>query len=369
MKKAISILLVFMLLISFSGCKDINLNYIDIKDLDNANINFGTINYNNLGNYNSLDLNITKSGFLYTAQGFYDYFTAFEQGNQKYKLFEHNDTGFGDGYFYDCIPLNDEIYVTGYDDSNRVFYKFSLENKRFEELFKTSEEAFGEWIVFEDNIVYTQYHYKNRDMTELCVYNLDSGKTTSICDNVFDFSVVDNNVRYLTVIDTDTLGLYEYDAANNWVVKLSDIPLTITESYCIINFTTNYTVFAQCDKDNHKNIVVYSDEGSINKYTLPSEVCYLVAGENYAYALCYDYDDYGYEFIKSKANGIYKINLKNGSYEKVIDIDNEDGEIYVLSDRDVYFIQGDYDYIRSYQATVYKIDLDSKTKKQILTLK
>jgi len=356
MKRIITILLV--LAFSFTGCK----NNVSVNE-----IYFESLNYNNYYNFNcSCDLWINDDICLYNADGFYNMRTFAHQNNSRVKLLESSDF-INETYYGEIFPINDFAYFsTSTENNNQNFYKFSFANKSYEKLFTTSN--YSEWMGTLDYITFSQCRDEESTLTDLFVYNINNDTTTSICNNILSFGIVNNKIRYLTSVNTDTLALFEYDHTNSKAKKISEITVEINDEYPIYNFTNDYTTIAQYDSDDYRKIAIYSSDGSTCEYSLPKPIQQFVAGEHFAYALCYETEEYSSTAVEHKDNGIYKINLSNGSYEVIETIANDDTEIHVVSDDEIYITQYEMNFIGQYKGYVHKMIVPDKTKTKIFVI-
>lgn len=363
MKKILLFLIISTVIISFSGCNNIANN----NTFDTKNMKFENINYNNyFNNWSNNNLWINNDIYLYGYDGFYNIKTfAYHNGN-KVKLFESNDF-INETYYGEIFPINDFAYfTTSTDDNNQNFYKFSFANQSYEKLFTTSN--YSEWMGTLNYIAFSQYRDEELTLTDLLIYNINKGTTTLICNDILSFGIVDNKIRYLTSLNADTLALFEYDHTNDKSNKIGEISVEIKDEFPIYNFTNDYTTIAQYDSDDYRKITVYSSDGSTYKYSLPKPVQQFVAGEHFAYAVCYETEEYSSTAVRHKDNGIYKINLADGSYELVETIANDDTKIHVVSDDEIYITQYEMNFIGQYKGHVYKLIVPNKTKTKIFVI-
>ncbi|MBE6768557.1 MAG: hypothetical protein E7549_06560 [Ruminococcaceae bacterium] len=358
MKKIATILLVLALTFSFTGCK----NNISVDKMY-----FKSINYNNYYNFrSSCDLWINDDMCLYNSDGFYNMRTFAYQNGSKVKLFESNDF-INETYYGEVFPINDFAYfITSTDANDQNFYKFSFANQNYEKLFTTSNCS--EWMGTLDYIAFSEYRNEEQTTADLFIYNINKDTSTSICNGILNFGIVNNKTRYLTWLNTDTLVLFEYDHTDDKSNKIGEISVKIKDEFPIYNFTNDYTTIAQYDSDDYKKITVYSSDGSSCEYSLPKSVQQFVAGEHFAYAVCYETEEYSSTAVEHKDNGIYRINLADGSYELVETIANKDTEIHVVSDDEIYITQYEMNFIGQYKGHVYKLIVPDKTKTKIFVI-
>lgn len=358
MKKIATILLVLALSLSLAGCK----NKVTVNE-----IYFESLNYNNYYNFRcSCNLWINDDIYLYNSDGFYNMRTFAYQNGSRAKLFESNDF-INETYGGEIFPINDFAYfATSTDDNKQNFYKFSFTNQSYEKIFTIN--SYSDWMGTPDYIVYSQYRDEGSNLIDLFVYNIEKDTTSPICNDILSFGIVDNKIRYLTSVNTDTIALFEYDHTNSESKEIGEISLKINDGFPIYNFTNNYTVIAQYDGDDYSKISIHSSDGLTCEYSFPKPIQQFVAGEDYAYAVCYDTEEYSSIAVQHKDNGIYKINLTDGSYEVIETIANEDTEIHIVSDDEIYITQYELNLIGQCNGHVYKIIVPDKTKTKIFVI-
>ncbi len=352
MKRIVTILLMLAILLSLTGCK----NNVSVKE-----IYFESLNYNNYYNYRcSCDLWINDDIYLYNSDGFYNMRTFAYQNSNRAKLFESNDF-IDETYGGEIFPINDFAYfTTTTDDNNQNFYKFYFKNQSYEKLFTTN--GYSGWMGTVDYIA-----YKKPDglLDNLYIYNIEKNNEKLICNNTVEFGIVNRKIRYLTPINDDTLALFEYDHVNNESNKIGEISVKTKDTLPIYNFTNEYTIVSGYDNDDYRKFAIYSSDNLTRQYTLPKPIQQFVAYESFAYAVCYETEEYSSSAIKHKDNGIYKINLADGSYDVVETLANDDTEIHVVSDDEIYITQYAMNFIGQYKGQVYKMIISNKTKTKI----
>ncbi|MBO5357787.1 MAG: hypothetical protein J6A78_00510 [Clostridia bacterium] len=355
MKRIVTIVLILSISLSLTGCK----NNVSVNE-----IYFESLNYNNYYNYRcSCDLWINDDICLYNSDGFYNMRTYAYQNGNKVKLFESRD--FINEYYYgEIFPINDFAYfTTSTDDNNQNFYKYSFKNQSYEKLFTIN--AYNEWMGTADFIAFDKcIGYFN----DLYIYNIEKNSQKLICDNTVKYGIVDNKIRYLKFLNENTIELYEYDHINDKSKKLDDIVVKNINEYSTYNFTGDYVTITESDNEDYRKIYVYSSNGITSEYTLPKPVQQFVAGDQYAYALCYETEEYSSTAVKHKDNGIYRINLADGSYDVIETVVDDDTEIHVVSDDEIYITQYKSNFIGQYKGHVHKMIVSDKTKTKIFII-
>ena len=72
--------------------------------------------------------------------------------------------------------------------------------------------------------------------------------------------------------------------------------------------------------------------------------------------------------VAAEENGIYRINLTDGSYEVVESNANDDTEIHVISDDCIYIVQGKMNILFQYRRHVYKFDCRTGNKEKLTVM-
>jgi len=361
-KKIVAIIsLLLAMSLSLAGCaNDVSLN------VSFDEIYFKSLNYNNYYNYHpSCVLWTSGDTYLYNIQTHVDVYPFIYQNGGKASLFEPNDFT-NEAYYGYFFPINDFAYFTTSDyDDNQNFYRFSFADQSYEKIF-TAHNTHS-WMGTPDYIAFTQRRNEDEARpSDLFVYSIEKGATAPLCNDISHFSIVNGKIRYLTSASTDTLALFEYDYTNGEAKKIGEIPVEISANFPVVNFTSDYTIIAQYVRGDYRKITVHSSDGLTFEYSLPKPIQQFVAGENFAYAVCYEHPKNSSTALKHKDNGIYKINLKDGSYEVIEAVVNDGTNIHVVSDDEICITQFESNFIGQYKRCVYKIFAGDKTKSKLV---
>ena len=94
----------------------------------------------------------------------------------------------------------------------------------------------------------------------------------------------------------------------------------------------------------------------------------MVAYDQYAYAVVYDTQKNSSEAVVAEENGIYRINLTDGSYEVVESNASDDTEIHVISDDCIYIVQRKMNILFQSRRHVYKFDYRTGNKEKLTVM-
>lgn len=327
MKKLLAILLLLSVTIPLVGCSG-KANTIDLRQ-----IKFDSVNYNNLYSFPSFGAD--RKTVLYTSDAWYSTQLFLCQNQNAAKLFESAD--FPDEFFQgDFMPIDQSIYFrTNSNESEEChIYRYDLPNQTHSKLL--SAEWLYEWMVTGDFIAYEiSSDYGGYD---LYVYSMDRQESSLVCKDIWDFGIVNGALRYLYVTDTDELDYCEHDLNTQESTLLFSIPPAKHKFHNYYNFTENYLIGFSLYEESAE-FTVFSADGSCNVYTLPRAIQQFVAGDQFAYAVCYNTKESDYSMIKHEDNDIYRIDLSDGTYEALDYTVNRGTSIYTVSDDLIYILQ------------------------------
>ena len=210
----------------------------------------------------------------------------------------------------------------------------------------------GEYIAYEISSDYGDY--------DLYVYSMDRQESSLVCKNIWSFGIVNGALRYLYVTDTDELDYCEYDLNTQESTLLFSIPPVKHKFHTYYNFTEDYLIGFSLYEESAE-FTVYSADGSDNVYTLPRAIKQFVAGDQFAYAVCYNTKESDYSMIKHEDNDIYRINLSDGTYEALDYSVNRGTSIYTVSDDLIYILQIKQRFIGQSYTYVYRYEHSTDT--------
>lgn len=302
---------------------------------------------------------------FYSWDGFYNGSTSMYSDNRTQLLLSSRWSGFdnhGENYYGDFFVIGDQLYfLTESENKDKAhIYRYNLSSQKHEKFLSTA--PLHRWIPTENYIAYTK-DTDSSTVFPLYLYNFENGKETLICDTVREFGIVDGKIQYITALEVNALTLHEYDPTTRKTTKLGRFPLLHTDAYIQYNFTPNYTAMIYWISDNATELTVYIMEtDTLSTYTTPNPITKFVAGTQYAYAVCYDTEAPN-TTTSDENNGIYKIDLSSGSYEKIDEEANSQTQIHVVSDDEIYILQRG-GLIRT-TTDVYYMNVPEKTKQKL----
>ena len=351
MKRVISFIVIILNVFLLCACGANN-------DVSFEGVYFDALNYNNINN--QFEGIYAKDDVVFFCKfGLLGYqYRVFKDGKRTKII---SDSEFEDEFTCsDLLPVGDVAYFSTYNDSTEqdFIYKYDLLSKTYSILFETRDMSY--FMPAKNFIVYSKYNEKEYDSSKLDIYNYDlyvydlQSKTHKvICKDVNEFSIVENKIRYIITDGDDLYRVFEYDFENNKSQKLGEFKYEGNSEYLSYNFTKNNVIISDIEKE--ESIFVWSADGKTADYTLPLPITQCIAGDKYAYAVCFK------DTANTKYNGIYKIDLSTGKYENVYS-DNiaEDTEISVYSDDVIYIIKFKTPLIGRHMKIVHKFDVNSK---------
>ena len=97
---------------------------------------------------------------------------------------------------------------------------------------------------------------------------------------------------------------------------------------------------------------------------------YMIYGsdDQYAYLVVYDEHENSSFSVAAKDNGIYRIDLSDGSYRVVESDANDDTKIHVVSDDDIYIIQSEMNFLFQAHRQVYFFDCGTGSKEKLIII-
>ncbi len=359
MKKIISLHLIIVSFVLLCSCTQ---NKI-ITDT-----NFTKYNYNNLYNGVHNTFCAQDGTVFYDSDGFYNLRVFVYKDGKKTKLLENRD--FLDEEFYgNFFAINNFAYFETFSETDEKYhiYKYLLAENKYEKIHTT--DNLYTWMATQNYIAFFKFSdigYNDNELYDLYYYDIIKQKETMVCENVAEFGIVKNKLRYIIPNDNDTLELFEFDFYNKITQKLSEINFKNTkqqvEELLLFNFSEDYTTIYDYGDSAFNNFIVWETNGIKRKYSLPLPIQQFCIGDKFAYAICFE--DINSEYIlhkvpiKNKNNGIYKINLSTGEYEKIYDKIDDDTNIIVISDDEIYITQGNMTFIGLYKTTVYQYNVN-----------
>lgn len=361
MKRIALLLILCLIAINLSACTTKQEPMISDISFPQANFNN---NYWFFGDFWAFDDTV-----FYLQDGFYNmgaYCSA--SGNNK-KLFEESDFASNstkDITIGDIFPFDNYLYFVLKTNQLDSLYRYDLSENTYALVCEIP--PLYRWVVVDDYFIYTEHPLNNDEKrSPLCIYNMMDGSTTEVCPNVEEFGIVDGQLRYIT--NTDAYKLYQYNFLENHTVILGTFYCEFNGAYDIFNFTPGGVVMLNWSKDYDQNFVVYSiSSNSTAVYTLPKGIHNMVAYDQYAYAVVYDTQKDSSTAVAAKENGIYRIDLTDGSYEVVESNAGDNTEIHVTSDDCIYIVQRKMNILFQSRRYVYKFDYRTGSKEKLTVM-
>ena len=208
----------------------------------------------------------------------------------------------------------------------------------------------------------------------LSVRDLTNEKTIDVCEKVKSYSFTEDKLRYITYkYEEKIFYLWEYDFDKEESVQIGsfdgamNIDDHLYEEALSYNFTSDKVIITRESRD-YKRFYIYDIElGTLTDYNMPVEIDSLVAAENYAYAVCVKLDEETGYYAESEENGIYKIDLSDGSFKKTsYSLAVGETEIYVANDNEMYIEYVDYA-SQGADITVYRYDAKEDEVKKLFS--
>lgn len=305
---------------------------------------------------------------FYLKDGFYNMGAYWSVNGNSKKLFEESDfiTESTEYALMGEIFICDSwLYFDIVTDQENFLYRYDLNDGSYAQVCEVP--ALYRWVVVDDYFIYMEDpSYNEEKHAPLCMYNMLDGSTTEVCPNIEEFGIVDGQLRYIT--NTDAYELYQYNYSENHSTILGTFYCEFDDAYDIFNFTPDGVIMLNWSREYDRNLVVYSlASNSTAVYTLPKEIHHMVACDQYAYAVVYDTQKNSSIAVPAEENGIYRINLTDGSYEIVDTNASDDTELHVISDDRICIVQRETNVLRS-QRHVYIFDYATGNKEELTTL-
>lgn len=281
---------------------------------------------------------------IYSQDGFYNMGLYAVHEGRKTKLLEASDffPSF-DGINY--VPYENYLYLCcgRYGEEDR-FFRLELPSMKLEEL-PSPGTVMGNWFITSHDLI-----CQDRETQQLWHFDFDSSGKTLLCAEPEDYGYADGLVQYVTM-DTD-VTLYTYDPESGKTQLTGSFPRPNNSGYAGFKFTPErlllyYTKdLRQRNSGSDANLYVFTPETQeFVCYKMPRGIQQLTACDRYAYGLLYDAKRHSTDAVEKQGNGVYQIDLTDGSYSLLVEGDDElwiyssgDEELYVMtSDREGIF--------------------------------
>lgn len=330
-------------------------------------VSFPEANFNN--NYwFSGDFWAFDDQVFYLQDGFYNMGAYWSINGRNEKIFEESDFASDPAnpfYIGDIFVCDRWLYFELRSTQKDMLYRYDLNEGTYAPVCEIP--YLYRWVVVDHYFIYREHPTNNPEKhSPLWIYDLQDGTTTQVCSNVEEFGIVDGQLRYITY--ADIYKLYQYDYLEDTSHTLGAFSCKLDSKYDIFNFTPDSVVMLNWGEYD-RNLVVYTlSSGATATYTLPKGIHNMVAYDQYAYAVVYDTKKNSSEAAAAKENGIYRINLTDGSYECVEYDADDDTEIHVVSDDHVYIIQRKMNGLFQSRRHVYLFDHATGNKEKLTVI-
>lgn len=326
------------------------------------------VNVNNLkspyygGSFFALD-----GQFYYLQDGFYNMGVYRSTGSAAKRIFRDSDFSRREGEQYGLLgqifPVGDLLYFELYGEGSRSnFYLFDPAENSFRYLFHS--ERVHNWIVREPCLVYQKGSDREKETDafqhdELWLYDLSSGRQSRVADSVEQIGLVDGTLYYVSfqgecrqepdenqekgyrLVYDGEYSLSSYDFQQQRSTELGRFPLIFEpdqyySQYEFFSFTGHSVAMYTFHTPYACKLVLYTPGQELQVITTPLPIHKLVAAGDVAYALLYD------EHRSDPQQGLYRFDLKNGSFEKLgqdLPCGNR-VELYVASEDQVFLVTG-----------------------------
>lgn len=362
MKRILSLMLVFVLVLVVTGCgtktPEKTAEQIDLSDLDTA-----TSNYNDY--FDSYD--------EFCAVGDVCFFTT-------YTTFDSSLSVYRDGVVAELIKESDfeddkyiemDYYAVGgylyfslysYDTDVTDIYRYNLADKKYDIV--CSVEGLSYWMPVSEKIAYMKEYDDDGGINSLYCYDIASNKHTLIDSEIERFSIVGDAVRYVKY--TDKFNVCDYSVVTGETVTVGEYSDFSIKESIFYNFTDDAVVlmsYTTNTSTTDTEIAIYTIGGDVKKYTIPGMMMQFCAADDYAYTITYR--ESGEDGLRALFGGydhtVYRVDLKTGEHE-ALDIEAGDfTSLYVESDDVIYVLEGKSSPFSSYKEEVTKYDFENGT--------
>lgn len=306
---------------------------------------------------------------FYLKDGFYNMGIYRSDSGEKVRLLRESDlrqataTDCWLGGIYVC---GSNLYFELASNDGCILYRYDLVSGTYAPLIALPRTdgwlVVGDWCIYREGLITGE-----KEQSALYIHDLHTDTRTLICPDVVEFGIVNGQLRYLT--HTVVYGLYQYDVATGNSLLLGTFSCGPGSDYDHINFTPDAVILHCCSREQQRNLTVYTvSTQSTAAYTLPLPIHQLTAYDRYAYAVLYNTTWESSQAIPDPENGLYRIDLTDGSYEKILSDGDDQTRLHVVSDDRVYIIQDSSGILSLNARQVYILDIPSGKKEKLATL-
>lgn len=310
-----------------------------------------------------------ENTLFYLQDGFYNMGIYRSDNGEKVRLLQENDLRQAtstDCWLGGIYPCGSYLYFELGSSDGYVLYRYDLISGTYAPLIELPRT--DGWLIVGDFCVYREGLITGeKEQSALYIHNLRTDTRTLVCPDVVEFGIVNGQLRYLTY--TVAYALYQYDGASGNSLLLGTFSCDLGSDYDHFNFTSDTVILHNYSWAHQRNLTVYTISSQRTAaYTLPLPIHQLTAYDRYAYAVLFDTTWDSSQAIPGKENGLYRIDLTDGSYEKILSDADDLTEIHVVSDDQVYIIQGSDGFLSLLKRHVYILDIPTGKKEKLAVL-
>ena len=296
-------------------------------------------------------------GYFYQQDGFYNMGVYRSRGGDSERLFQEIEFS---GALCTYFVYGWDLYFVMGQDEGYFLWRYDLKTDTHEQVCTIGRPDY--MGVLGDDLVYL-----DKAEHKIKVLDLETCAEQTLFEKAEAFGLVDGQVRCIVLEDSYEIRCW--DSATGQSEKLGAFALDVEVPYAFYGFTANHVVMYTDALGDGRTFLSYSlADGAVMKHTLPKDIHELVAGDDAVFLLAYDCKKNVSDAVPSPENGVYRVDLSEGSCEQVITQIDDQTMIYVLSDDSVVLIQSKVGFLFQNKQTAYRYDLRNGTCEKIGTL-
>lgn len=296
------------------------------------------------------DFYFFDEGCFYALDGFYNMGVYRNRGGKPEKLFEESDFP---GWLDDFIVCGSDLYFVMTDEDGSRLYRYDLITNTHELLYPITKPEYmgvlGELVVYQD-----RSDMKNQ---KLRVLDLRTGEDRIALEGIEVFGLVDGEVR--CVVRKEDYEIYRVEPVTGARELLGTFAVDHEGNYAQYSFASDQILLRFTNSGGTFWSFSLTD-GTVTAHTVPKNIREMVAGDDAVFLLAYNEEWQLSTAIPSPENGVYRVDLTDGSCEQVYAEINDQTKIYVESDDCIYLTNLN---------TVYRLDLNAGTCEKVFKLK
>lgn len=309
---------------------------------------YGPVNFNNTIPLRP-DFYFFDEGCFYELDGFYNMGVYRNRGRKPEKLFEESDFP---GHLTNFIVSGSELYFVMSDEECSMLYRCDLRTDTTEALYPIAWPRYmgvlGNLVVYQDR--------EDWENQLLRILDLKTGEDRVVMEGIEVFGLVDGEVR--CVVSGAGYEIHRVDPVTGQSEQLGTFSPDREGSYSTYSFASDHVLLRFLSSRIFWSFSL--TDGTVTSYSVPKDIHEMVAGEDAVFLLVYEERRNTSDAVPSPENGVYRVDLTDGTCEQVYaDIDDQT-KIYVESDDCIYLKNGN---------TVHRLDLTDGTCEKAFTLK